>query len=331
MKAYSVIVLVMAGVIALSAVAEQGGGSTDKVTITLKSAAEVGGGKALLGDIATISGGTKEVEEYLSQIVVCSSLEDSKSVVIRPGDVMSCLSRSRIDLSYISIDGAVQVSVSSKSRTISADEIKQAVIDHVRENMLWDSDDVEVEFTRSVSDIRLSSDGISICVDEPLGCDYLGYEQFALKLLKDGELVERISVPTRIRVHQDVVVSSRMISRNSILGRDNAELKRIELTDTSKAPITSLDDVAGKRITITVPAGRVIYHSLIETAPVIDKDQYVVIRGKKGALRITTRGKALEEGKPGDFIRVLNLSSSQVLVAKVTDQQTVDIIGMSVE
>ena len=41
MKAYSVIVLVMAGVIAFSAVAEQGGGSTDKVTITLKSAAEV--------------------------------------------------------------------------------------------------------------------------------------------------------------------------------------------------------------------------------------------------------------------------------------------------
>ena len=55
------------------------------------------------------------------------------------------------------------------------------------------------------------------------------------------------------------------------------------------------------------------------------KGDLVIMVLKKGALNLTTKGKALDNGAKGDMVRILNTNSRQTIEAQVTGPQKVTI------
>ncbi len=57
---------------------------------------------------------------------------------------------------------------------------------------------------------------------------------------------------------------------------------------------------------------------------VVARNQGVVIQIKKPGLTISAMGEAMQDGKVNEYIKVKNIDSQKVLVAKVNDDGTVE-------
>ena len=60
-------------------------------------------------------------------------------------------------------------------------------------------------------------------------------------------------------------------------------------------------------------------------APIIKPRDVVTLTARVGGVRIVTRGEAMQEGRPGDKIRVRNVDSKREVFGKVVDRGTVEV------
>ncbi|GAH64612.1 unnamed protein product [marine sediment metagenome] len=62
----------------------------------------------------------------------------------------------------------------------------------------------------------------------------------------------------------------------------------------------------------------------VEPAVVVERNQTVVIRIERPGFLVTAIGKAKQKGRAGDFIKVQNVDSRRVILAKVNEDGTVE-------
>ena len=62
----------------------------------------------------------------------------------------------------------------------------------------------------------------------------------------------------------------------------------------------------------------------VEPAVVVKRNQAVVIRVEKTGLLVTVIGKAKQQGRAGDYIKVQNVDSQRIILAKVNEDGTVE-------
>lgn len=79
--------------------------------------------------------------------------------------------------------------------------------------------------------------------------------------------------------------------------------------------------------TRNLPAGTVVGSTAAKSPKppvVIERNQNVVIKIERGSLIVTAMGKAIQEGKLGECIKVKNIDSQRVIQAKVNEDGTVE-------
>lgn len=116
---------------------------------------------------------------------------------------------------------------------------------------------------------------------------------------------------------ESVWVLSRSIPKGGVLSPGDLARKPLP---TRTLPAGALEDpspLMGMRAVRTLQAGTVLRADQFKPEPILRKGQKVEILLEKGGLKIVAPGEALEEGGAGQKIRVLNLSSKQVVLARV--------------
>lgn len=101
-----------------------------------------------------------------------------------------------------------------------------------------------------------------------------------------------------------------------------ADLRAID----SKTPgLTDPSQAIGLQTRITIYEGRPIQASLLQTPKLVSRNQIVQLAFERGALRIVSDGRALDEGAAGDLIRVMNLGSRNTITARVNPDGTLSV------
>jgi len=125
-----------------------------------------------------------------------------------------------------------------------------------------------------------------------------------------------VEVTLRLKVQTKAVVAARAVSRHALVGPEDVTLARVELTGGGASPaVAKVDEVIGKRAARTLLAGRPVTKADVEEAPVFEANARVTVRVLSGAVEITASGTALEEGRPGQMVRVRLLADKTSNVA----------------
>ena len=77
----------------------------------------------------------------------------------------------------------------------------------------------------------------------------------------------------------------------------------------------------------SLPANAVVYSRMLGTvkpAIVIKRNQSVLIKIDKPWIFVTASGKAKQDGRVGDYIKVQNIDSQRIIVAKVKEDGSVE-------
>lgn len=132
-------------------------------------------------------------------------------------------------------------------------------------------------------------------------------------------------VPVRADARQSVVVLDRSMGRGEVVTPADLRLER-RPQSAGYAYITSVDAVAGKRLTRPAAQGTALTPAWVDAPLAVSRGQEVTVLAAAGGLKIRTRGEALSEGSLNDRIRVRNLSSGRVIEAVIRSAETVEVI-----
>lgn len=121
------------------------------------------------------------------------------------------------------------------------------------------------------------------------------------------------------RVHKMIAVQvpKRPISKGEILRADDLETLRLK-TDHAPSDIAfERDALVGKAAVRGLRAGHPVYTRDLERPVLVTKDSLVTLILQGPHMRLTARGKALDQGSQGDVIRIVNDQSKQVVEGTV--------------
>lgn len=109
------------------------------------------------------------------------------------------------------------------------------------------------------------------------------------------------------------VEPARPIRANSLISEGDLTMTE----DNVPGALSDIADAAGKEAKVTLYPGRPILFDQVGPPALIERNQQVHMNYADGPLSISTEGRALERGGVGEVIRVMNLTSKQIVSGAV--------------
>lgn len=297
---------------ALAAVSHAG-----ELRIWIKAKATVTGDTIRLGDIATFSPRHDRRVAALREQKVASAPA--------PGRDLSLNSRFLIYRLSSLMDGDKQVRVKvpqdllvhRDGQVISEKKMTDIFRRYVFDHSPWNRKDMELERVRVPGSVTLPCGRLSWEVQARNRGDFVGDVSLVISFSVDGRVYRKVPVNGWILVNRRVIKTARKIRKGEMIGPKDI----VELTEKSMRPagteVQSPGQVIGKRAARTLQMGQVIKRGMVETPPTVRKGDRVLIKAENGSIAVSALGKVMEDGRSGQQIRVINISSGKEIFAKV--------------
>ena len=128
-------------------------------------------------------------------------------------------------------------------------------------------------------------------------------------MIRAGLFLLALSAPAAA----EIVVPTRTIPARSVIEATDL------VTDARVVPgaVSVAEDIIGLEARVALYAGRPIRPEDVALPAIVERNQIVALIFESGVVRITTEGRALGRGGPGDVIEVMNVASRQTVMARV--------------
>jgi flagella basal body P-ring formation protein FlgA len=142
----------------------------------------------------------------------------------------------------------------------------------------------------------------------------------------DDAAVKRVTLALNLHLYATIPMANRAVHRHEALTEADVEYVEVDLTTLNGgSPIRPFAEVLGVRATREIRTGEILTNQNSETIPMIAKGDQVTIYLEAPRLSIQTVGEALQDGRYGDFIRIKNLRSKQVIQGRVVKERLVQV------
>lgn len=152
----------------------------------------------------------------------------------------------------------------------------------------------------------------------------------AVDVVVDDLARRTVMVRCDAKVALDVAVVTASVARHEGLSADNVTVERRDFSSLPRGLLPAAavlgDGAAALRATRPLMPGTLITDAMVETTPVVLRGAQVQIVAETTRIHVAAPGVALEDGRIGEVIRVQNISSGQVVRARVVAADRVEAI-----
>lgn len=132
----------------------------------------------------------------------------------------------------------------------------------------------------------------------------------------------KIYLPVTLASFAKVMVSKHPIAAGQLLSPADISWTERDVSTLAYGYQRSLDK-HGMRSRRSIPQGAVITANMLEAAAIIRKGQTVDLVSRHSAVKVSMKGRALEDGAKGSRIRLANLSSGKQVEGRVDSRHRV--------
>ena len=122
-----------------------------------------------------------------------------------------------------------------------------------------------------------------------------------------------------------VVYAARPIERGQTISENDIYLEEKDVSSVPQRVVYDPKEVIGKKAKRNIPASMMLRNNLVEYPSAVKKGDLVTILAQSGALRISTKGEAVEDGILGEAIKVRNLRSKKIVGGTVVERGVVKV------
>lgn len=294
------------------------------VSINVSSKALVAGDTISLGDIAEISGAKPELANKISSVAIARSPLPGASKSIKGDYIKVRLKQSGFDLESIGVSAPESLEVKRDFMELPEEEIKSAIGSFIQarrpgEEYEFKIKGISLQPIGPLPKGRLTYNVVFSNRNE----DFAGAANIAVDLFIDERPYRRIFARANVSPLADLVVASKPLRPNQLIGEGDVSIQHREISSVAAQIMTKKEQVVGKRAKSAVGPGEMILMDMIETPPIIKRGDVVTLKAESPLISATTMGKAAENGRKGDFIKVINMSSNRQVSGRVVDSKTV--------
>ncbi|MGE3624385.1 MAG: flagellar basal body P-ring formation chaperone FlgA [Bdellovibrionales bacterium] len=214
------------------------------------------------------------------------------------------------------------ITITTACVKITADDVRAAVLEKIR--LLDIRGDIEVAFDNRLLEITLPA-------DKPINfmLNNFNYEA-ANKRFRADLMAEGFSGPINMPVmghlisRRRVPVLSHRVEAGTIIGA--ADIDWITVTeDRAGGAITAAEELVGREAKRALASGQVIKENDIMLPRMVVRGTTVTMKIQTPVMVVTATGRAMQDGRAGDVVRVMNTHSNRMIEGVVEGAGTVRI------
>jgi len=286
--------------------------TVESENLTLGQVAEVTGDEPLAAKAREIGLGRIPVpgqKVTIDRSLICSRLACSPDFIGAPNPVLS---------------GADEVTVTQARRVIKGESFVDSASAFLAGN-INDESIARWEPARKPAELVLPNQAQNVELSPRLvwrGAN--GQAAAEVSVVADGELIDTRRVLFRAKYNARRAVTVTDVAAGTTLTADNTRIEKVVSDEPESADWTA---PYGLVLVRNLAAGTVIGSGMArppQPKVVIKRNQNVVIRIDKPGLVVTALGKAMQQGTLGEFIKVQNVDSQRVILARVNEDGSVE-------
>ena len=281
----------------------------------LRPAGQVNAGGVFLSQILEPNAGTPNIR-------ICDAPSFGKCITLTRAQIAEIAAAAGLPSSQTNWSGAESVRITRRSRSLNETELLPLLTKLLQEESIKDRGELELHFSRpwSVADVPDEVLIPKVLELPPLGVGPLFLMRFELQTA-GGETVGAWQVSLQARAWREILVAGSALKRGQ-------PLKEADLVRERRDVLALRDNLSQAdpgdpdwEIAEPLPAGAPLLARSLRPRTVVHRGQTLVAVLQDGALAISLKVEALEDGSAGQTIRVRNPFSRRDLHGKVLDEQ----------
>lgn len=263
---------------------------------------------------------------------VFSGLPEGKDKALgpapRPGKDMTLNARTlmrvaiALDLPWRPAHTGEYVVLSRAATVIDSDMIRDALRNEITESGVTGT--YKLAFTGSMAEMILPLDQPANVEVKSLNVKH-DQNRFDAVLVAPSkeEPLQTLRVSGALHRMIDVPVLVNTMRKGNVIGVRDIQMISIREKEVRGDMAISADDIIGMTPKRIVLPGKPLKVNDLEYPLIVERGDLVTMLFNEGGMRLTAKGKALENGAKGDLVRVSNSASSRTVEALVTGQREV--------
>jgi len=247
-----------------------------------------------------------------------------QKIVVDRTTVLSRLACNGIHPSQITLIGAEEITIKKQHKVIKSSEFVKLADSFLKKSTSAGS------FCQA-EPIRIPKDLLLPTMDKDVTFSPRMVESSAanqakvrISVLADSNEIGVGEVTFRLKFNCSTTVTLAEIPAGKVISPENVKLEKIVADYPEAANWSPPYGLIARR---TLPANTVIQPDMVgptKPAVSIKRNETVIIRIEMPGLLITALGKAMQQGIAGEFIKVRNIDSQRIILAKVNENGTVE-------
>ncbi|MGO9199906.1 MAG: flagellar basal body P-ring formation chaperone FlgA [Limisphaerales bacterium] len=210
-------------------------------------------------------------------------------------------------------------------RRLEAEELRDMLTGALNQRVGTDGAQWELQLTRSWKPVSVPDEPLKVDIMEPALSRMTATCVLRFELRAGRQLIGSWQMPVQARLWRDVLVSRSNLQRGLPLKDAPLTHERLDML-TLRDPLCDLPaNAAAYELAETVPAGSPLLARAIRLRAVVARGQIADAVVRDGVMVISLKVEVLEEGVPGQTVRIRNYQSRRELRGKVEDEHTIAI------
>jgi flagella basal body P-ring formation protein FlgA len=279
-----------------------------------------------LGQISIIRGNSHEDEllAKASKIALGRITVPGQEIVIDRPMVLSRLACNGIPASKVELTGAEKVTVKRRHQIIKGSELLELASAFLKKNPLSGSV-CQWEPIRIPKDLNVPEESKDIKLSPRLVKSAARNQaNVQIALIHNGKQIGEREVTYRLKYNCRRAVSLVDIPAGTVINPENVKIENTISYQPEPANWKPPYGLIAKRLLAAKTVLAPNMYGAVKPAVIIDRNQSVVIRIEKPLLLVTAIGKAIQDGRAGEYIKVRNMNSQRIILAKVNEDGTVE-------
>ena len=279
-----------------------------------------------LGEVSIIRGNPREggLQAKAGKILLGRILVPGQKIIIDRSMVLSRLACNGIPASEVTLTGAENITVGRQHKIIKGSEFVEMASAFLKENPPAGSV-CQWEAIRIPKDMVVPEKSKDIKFSPRLAKSTAKNQaKVQIVVLEDGKAIDECEVTFRLKYKCRSAVTLVDIPAGAVISPENI---KIDSAISSQPEPVDWKPPYGMVTKRAVSANIVLGPHMVapvKPAVVIKRNQNVVIRIERPLLVVTAIGKAMNDGRTGEYIKVRNVNSQRIILAKVNEDGTVE-------
>lgn len=292
-----------------------------KVEIEFFDSATVSDTAIYLGDVADIITEDNLLKHNLSKKMLMKSAPPGHSLAVSAERVVSFHLRNELKNRLLKINNKKRICVRTAGIKKSIQDYNDLIIKYIGNSVAWDPDEWSVEIDHMDDTWESFNAPITANVQGISHKRPRGVQRLSLLITQYGK-VKKIPVSCYISVNTKVLIASRNIARGAIIGPDDCELRKSNISRLAVSPYYDIKKAVGQKAMRTINAGTILTDRMLAQLPDVEKGDKLSINISKGNVKISISGIARENGFVGQKIWVQNSATNKLMRVFVIDKSS---------